>query len=196
MFPCRVRSVVPVTPMGLSTDCLQARRSFSPITGGPSHRSPAEGVGCRNKFLRTGHHKGGWVLRTGHQQRGLGAGINSFAPVTTNGVGRGIRLCVCSATLLPLRCAAGCNGHALLSTKSLHPCTVAQFYARPLRPARGSVPRGSAPTARLPATPPGSLSRPWLPPGLPSLPSPAATKTTHVQRLCSARPAPDHGHVF
>jgi len=133
---------------GLSTECLQARRSFSPVTEGPSHRSPTEGIGCGNKVLRTGHHKGGWVRYT------------PFIRFTNH---------------LPMRCAAGGTGHALLSTKSLHPCTVAHFYALPLRPARSSAPRGSAPTARLPAAPPGSLSRPCLPTGLPSLPSPAAT---------------------
>ena len=122
-----------------------------------AHRSPrrgesfapvtTEGIGCGTKFPRTGHHKGGWVR---------------YMPF------------VRFAKHLPLRCAAGGKGHALLSTKSLHPCTVAHFYARPLRPARSSAPRGSAPTARLPAAPPGSLSRPCLPTGLPSLPSPAA----------------------
>ena len=177
--------------------------SFAPVT--------TEGIGCGTKFPRTGHHKGGWVrympfVRFAKHLRG-----ESFAPVTTEGIGCGTKFprtghhkggwvrympFVRFAKHLPLRCAAGGKGHALLSTKSLHPCTVAHFYARPLRPARSSAPRGSAPTARLPAAPPGSLSRPCLPTGLPSLPSPAAPSDTHVQRLCSAHPAPDRGQTF
>ena len=147
MLPCRVRSFVPVTTMGVKYGKLAGPKVLLPRRGESFAPVTTEGIGCGTKFPRTGHHKGGWVR---------------YMPF------------VRFAKHLPLRCAAGGKGHALLSTKSLHPCTVAHFYARPLRPARSSAPRGSAPTARLPAAPPGSLSRPCLPTGLPSLPSPAA----------------------
>ena len=121
----------------------------------------------------------------------------SFAPVTAMGIGCGMRLS--SALQTPSNEADG-RREWLRSAQhkvipSLHGC-VALFYARPLRPTRKSVPRGSAPAARLPAAPPSALSRPCLPTGPPSLPSTAASYDPHVRRLCPAPRAPDRGLAF
>ena len=136
----------------------------TPLGVGASYRSPQVG--------------NGYGLRRSPSAHQTPERVGASSPVTSMGNGCGILLSS-PATLAGERCrlrsgppserwASGGSGRALLSTESSYPCRVALFYPRPLRPARGSAPRRSAPAARRQAAPTGARPLPPPPTGPPS----------------------------